>query len=225
MALIKCAECGREVSDKATACPQCAAPIAPPLPVALHDVGIDEVRRAHQADWEERQVMRAAQKKPRHILKWALWGGGTFLGLSIVARACGTETTSPHRAVATTARPADEPQTAPAPESPPIEVSAQRLFADYDANEVSADSQYKGQTLMVTGKVTSIGKDFLDKVIVVFAGGGMFGGVHAYMMPSEKNVVSSLRKGQTLKVSCLGHGMIMKSPMLHDCRIEQISGG
>jgi hypothetical protein len=26
MALVKCAECGRQISDKATACPQCGAP-------------------------------------------------------------------------------------------------------------------------------------------------------------------------------------------------------
>jgi DNA-directed RNA polymerase subunit RPC12/RpoP len=28
MALIKCEECGREVSDKATACPNCGSPIS-----------------------------------------------------------------------------------------------------------------------------------------------------------------------------------------------------
>jgi len=28
MALVKCTECGREFSDKASACPQCAAPLA-----------------------------------------------------------------------------------------------------------------------------------------------------------------------------------------------------
>ena len=27
MALIKCSECGRDVSDKATACPNCGAPV------------------------------------------------------------------------------------------------------------------------------------------------------------------------------------------------------
>jgi len=29
MALVKCTECGKEVSDKAAACPGCGAPIAP----------------------------------------------------------------------------------------------------------------------------------------------------------------------------------------------------
>ena len=31
MALIKCSECGRQVSDKAESCPQCGAPIASAL--------------------------------------------------------------------------------------------------------------------------------------------------------------------------------------------------
>ena len=30
MALIKCSECGKEVSDKAKACPNCGNPIASP---------------------------------------------------------------------------------------------------------------------------------------------------------------------------------------------------
>ena len=32
MALMKCPECGREVSDQAPACPGCGYPIAAPLP-------------------------------------------------------------------------------------------------------------------------------------------------------------------------------------------------
>lgn len=35
MALIKCPECGREVSDRAQACPQCGCPIAPAAPVVV----------------------------------------------------------------------------------------------------------------------------------------------------------------------------------------------
>jgi DNA-directed RNA polymerase subunit RPC12/RpoP len=31
MALIKCSECGKEISDKAPACPSCGAPLAAKL--------------------------------------------------------------------------------------------------------------------------------------------------------------------------------------------------
>jgi len=34
MALVKCVECGNEVSDKATACPKCGAPPSPPASTA-----------------------------------------------------------------------------------------------------------------------------------------------------------------------------------------------
>ena len=35
MALIRCPECGAEVSDRATACPKCAFPIASSLPAGI----------------------------------------------------------------------------------------------------------------------------------------------------------------------------------------------
>jgi len=42
MALIKCSECGRDISDKAAACPGCGAPVSPtsnkqsPVPAVVH---------------------------------------------------------------------------------------------------------------------------------------------------------------------------------------------
>ncbi len=52
MALIKCSECGKEVSDKAAACPGCGAPLTA-LPTA---VSIDPSSHAHVtrtgAKWE-----------------------------------------------------------------------------------------------------------------------------------------------------------------------------
>jgi cytochrome c biogenesis protein CcdA len=43
MALIKCAECGNEVSDKARACPRCGAPVNPAYDV--RDVAAPAYRR------------------------------------------------------------------------------------------------------------------------------------------------------------------------------------
>ncbi len=47
MAMISCPECGREVSDRAAACPQCGCPIAPGSPssaptLGAHNVGIPQ---------------------------------------------------------------------------------------------------------------------------------------------------------------------------------------
>jgi len=53
MALIKCAECGKEVSDKAAACPGCGAPIAAVSPpqVSLAPASHARVTRTG-AKWE-----------------------------------------------------------------------------------------------------------------------------------------------------------------------------
>jgi len=44
MALIKCTECGKEVSDKASSCPGCGAPIAEAISVGNNDA-LDEIPR------------------------------------------------------------------------------------------------------------------------------------------------------------------------------------
>lgn len=48
-----------------------------------------------------------------------------------------------------------------------IKVTAIKLSEDYKANEVSADAQYKGKLVEITGLVDSIGKDITDTPYVV----------------------------------------------------------
>jgi DNA-directed RNA polymerase subunit RPC12/RpoP len=50
MALIKCAECGREVSDKAAACPGCGAPIAAAAVPSVQESHVRVTRTG--AKWE-----------------------------------------------------------------------------------------------------------------------------------------------------------------------------
>lgn len=64
MALIKCSECGREVSDKAESCPQCGAPIASAL-------------EAEAAGAKLRTIQQTSKKLKTHIVIAAIlfWGG------------------------------------------------------------------------------------------------------------------------------------------------------
>jgi len=103
---------------------------------------------------------------------------------------------------------------------PAQNVSAERLFLDYQRNEVSADSMYKGRTLAVTGTVTSINKDFTDSVYLMLETSNEFMGVHANLRGSEVSKASTLSKGSTVTVVCEGSGMIVGSPMLTDCVIQ-----
>lgn len=58
MALIKCSECGKEISDKASACPHCGCPVATPPVLSQEEQDRQEQTARLQA--EERQ---AAKKK------------------------------------------------------------------------------------------------------------------------------------------------------------------
>src|SRR5262249_32196429 len=47
-------------------------------------------------------------------------------------------------------------------------VTAQELFADYQANSVAADRRYKGQFIRILGTITQIGRDILGSPYVLF---------------------------------------------------------
>jgi tRNA_anti-like len=98
-----------------------------------------------------------------------------------------------------------------------LPVQAERLFLDYQRNEVAADQKYRGRRLLVTGIVTSVNKDFTDKVYLMLGTSNMFFGVHASLEPSEVGRAGELSKGEGVTVLCSGGMMVVDSPMLDDC--------
>lgn len=99
-----------------------------------------------------------------------------------------------------------------------INVSADQLQVDYQANEVSADNQYKGKVLRVSGAVQAIKKGITDKPYVVLWTKNEFEGVHANF-ESEQGL-SGIAVGQHITVRCIGDNVIMGSPMLRDCILD-----
>lgn len=113
---------------------------------------------------------------------------------------------------------------------------AKRIFKDYQDNEVSADSKYKGKWFVVTGKVSEISKDFRDKPYLVFSMDGYgLSSVRANLfddqvcgVSKEKGVTScpaaeraaKLKKGQKIDLECKGGGMVVKVPQLRECLIS-----
>jgi hypothetical protein len=126
----------------------------------------------------------------------------------------GAAAAEPKRAPADPAR-APEPKPEPVAEAP-VSVTAMELFSAYDANEVAADTAYKGKTLRVSGKVAGIDKDFTDTVIVKLQTSNQFMDVMAYDVAPD--VAGNLRKGQALTLTCRGEGRVMGSPVLRRCK-------
>jgi hypothetical protein len=107
------------------------------------------------------------------------------------------------------------------PEAPALKVTAGKLFADYQANEIAADSVYKGRLLMVTGSVSSINKDFAGSPFIMLATPNEFMGVHANLKEIEAPAAATLSPGNVVIVVCKGDGMILGSPMLSDCVFQR----
>lgn len=102
-----------------------------------------------------------------------------------------------------------------------IEISAVKLFRDYDANEVAADEKYKGKTLAVTGIIGGIGNDvFNDPYISLNI--DILQDVNCYFDEDNKSVISKLRKGQKVTIIGVCKGKSLNIMVrLSDCKLWQ----
>lgn len=109
------------------------------------------------------------------------------------------------------------------PESPyipkvDIEITASELYRAYEANEVSADEQYKGKKMAVTGVVGNIGKDILDNPYISLKV-DYFQSVNCYFSDKNNKVISQINKGQ--KVTIIGEcaGLTLTDVVVQDCEL------
>lgn len=98
-----------------------------------------------------------------------------------------------------------------------LQVSAYKLFSDYQRNEVAADNVYKGRSLAVSGVVSGINKDVFDKIYVELVTPNEFMNVQAHLGEGNESKAASLQVGETVTVVCTGAGMVIGSPMLDKC--------
>ena len=68
--LIKCPECGQDVSDKANICPNCGCPMED-IRKELTDAGTPAPAEAPE-DVSDKEQVKAVLKKVRHGIQWAL---------------------------------------------------------------------------------------------------------------------------------------------------------
>lgn len=96
-------------------------------------------------------------------------------------------------------------------------VTASQLYAAYDANEVSADQNFKNKTFYVTGIVEEIKKDFMGDIYVTLKTGDYFSYVNCYL--DNEDLAAKLKKGQrvTFKGTC--KGMVITLVTMEDCEL------
>ena len=99
-----------------------------------------------------------------------------------------------------------------------MEVTASELYRAYEANEVSADQQYKGKRLLITGVVENIGKDVMDNPYVALKI-DFLKGVNCYFDDENNKVLSHLSKGQKIQIIGTCAGLTLTDVVVKDCEL------
>lgn len=99
-----------------------------------------------------------------------------------------------------------------------MEITASELYRAYEANEVSADQQYKGKRLLITGVVENIGKDIMDNPYVALKI-DFLKGVNCYFDDENNKILSQLSKGQKIQIIGTCAGLTLTDVVVRDCEL------
>ncbi|ART01824.1 TPA: zinc-ribbon domain-containing protein [Klebsiella pneumoniae] len=222
MALIKCHECAKDISDSAISCPHCGAPISN-----------SQKTNSIKNNQEPRQVsfilalgivilpilfvwflFRKGYSKKSRII------GIVYLVLSIIFLGRSSEDVS-YESTETESVTSTSTSNGRPDASSLSEFSAQEIFDAYSANTVAADKQFKGKWLIISGKVGDINTDITNSAYVAFSVDDSFNSPQASFIESEEDKLANLRQGQYVKAICIGNGDIAKTPMLKNCTLVE----
>jgi len=89
-----------------------------------------------------------------------------------------------------------------------------------DANEAAAQMKYGKAQLLVSGKISGITLDMMDKPVVQLETGNEFMSAQASLVEAEQPKAADLKKGQGIKLICASVSEMMGTPMLKDCAIQ-----
>jgi NAD-dependent DNA ligase len=103
---------------------------------------------------------------------------------------------------------------------PLYRIGAKALFDMYERNEVSADAAMSGKTVVVTGVVQSIDKDFTDAIVVHLATSNEYSPASMTLVSGQEAQAGRLMKGETVMISCTKMSRIIGSPAGSKCQLN-----
>lgn len=104
--------------------------------------------------------------------------------------------------------------------SPAMAVAAADLIEAYRRNEATADSQYKGKTLAVSGTVARAGKDYMNRLYVNLKADNPIIEVHCTYNDAEKETMSALKEGQQVTIRGVCDGRLSTWIVLKDSALQ-----
>lgn len=199
MALIKCPECGKEISDSAISCPGCGHPMKQKAP---------EVEVQSKSDLSERYRKMGEKKKKENKkggkLKWIIIA---IIVIFIIGAAAGGSDDKDQSASNT--KTAENLDSAPAAmEETPVEtettieyisVTADELSETLTNNAMKAQNDYEGKYLEITGKLGSIDSD--GKYIGIDTDDFSLTNIQCYIKSDDqKQIIMGMSRGDSITV-------------------------
>ena len=99
------------------------------------------------------------------------------------------------------------------------QVSAATLHKEYDQNEVTADAKWKGKTVIVSGKVHSIEKDFMDDAYITLSWDKYGFETVRCDFGKDMEALKTLKKGDLVKIKGRVNGFLMHNVMIQNCTL------
>ena len=160
-----------------------------------------------------RRCGKAQRIRPRTFLLFL--AAGLLIGMFAVATA-GVLLPQVHPGEAAASRPLPDLHRSVARERAP-EVSATDLWMSYSRDPDAADRLYREHSVVVTGAVRALERDYQGGMVVRLSAGNGFDTVNATLATRNDPVLGTLAKGDAVSLLCVGRGALMGAPRLGSC--------
>lgn len=220
MALIKCPECGKEISDSAVSCPGCGHPMKQKAP----EVEVQDKNNLSER-YRKMSEKQKKEKKKKGISKWIILA--IIIILIIGAAAGGSDD---NEKAASNTKTADNSNSATSEiVETPVETETKIEYTPVTANELSealinnamkAQNDYEGKYLEITGKLGNIDSD--GKYINIDTDDFSLTNIQCYIKSDEqKQIIMEMSRDDsiTIKGYCKDIGEILG----YQIDIEEIS--
>lgn len=216
VALIKCPECGREISDSATACPGCGHPMKKTSENKTH--GKNDLSERYRKLGEKQKK----EKKKGGKLKWIVIAVIVILIIGVAAGSDDNDTTTSNTSSDASRETAVIEETSSETETTIeyITVTAEELSDALYNNAMKAQNDYEGKYLEITGKLGTI--DSNGKYIGIDTDSFSLTNIQCYIKTDEqKQVIMEMSRGVSITVKgyCKDIGEILG----YQIDIEEVS--
>ncbi|MDO5562202.1 MAG: zinc ribbon domain-containing protein [Synergistaceae bacterium] len=181
MAMIKCPECGKEISDSAEVCPNCGK-------------SMKKIASPSQV-----KPQKGGKMKKVFISIFVILICLMLFGMLLGDDEKSSKNNSPAK------------QEVSAPKENVIVVGVEKICEDYEKNEVAADQKYKGKLVQIVGRVDDIKKDIADNLYVTLKRTKQFqiSQPQCFFDDEHENRLANLQKGQKITLIGRVEGLMM----------------